>query len=745
MYADVVVDISYEKLDRIFQYHIPERLSKEIQIGGQVKVPFGRGNRVIQGYVVGITKESSYPKEKTKEIMEVVSGSITIETRLIQLAWWMRETYGSTMNQALKTVLPVKKQVKGKEKKKIKLLITEQEASKLLLSYQKRSKAKERLLRALLEEPEIAYDLVKEKLHISLATVKAMQEASVIEITSEELYRNPSIYKREQMPFELFLTREQQYIVEDFLANYENGRRKTCLIHGVTGSGKTEVYMEIIAGIQKKGKQAIVLIPEIALTYQTVQRFYRRFGDRVSIMNSRMSQGERYDQFQRAKNGEIDIMIGPRSALFTPFTNLGIIIIDEEHEGSYKSETVPKYHARETAEKIAQLWGACVILGSATPSIEAYFRADTGEYILYRMVKRVQERPMPSVQIVDLRRELKCGNKSIFSRILQEKIKERLEQKRQTILFINRRGYAGFVSCRACGEPLGCPHCDVSLTAHRDGTLRCHYCGYSISQPKVCPKCGSKYIAAFGTGTQKVEEAVKREFPDARVLRMDLDTTQGKDGHEKILAAFANHEADILIGTQMIVKGHDFPLVTLVGVIAADLSLYAGNYRAAERTFQLLTQAAGRAGRGKETGEVVIQTYSPEHYSIQTAALQNYEEFYEQEMLYRRLMRYPPVGRITALLIAGQAKQECEGLAYHLKNLAESLCKDTHITIIGPAEASIFKINDYYRMVIYLKQNISEEEEWLTNVKNQIEAYILQLNLSKEWTVQFDRDPMNSY
>ena len=390
--------------------------------------------------------------------------------------------------------------------------------------------------------------------------------------------------------------------------------------------------MEMIARVIRDGKQAIVLIPEIALTYQTVMRFYKRFGERISILNSRMSNGERYDQMMRAKAGNIDVMIGPRSALFTPFPNLGLIVIDEEHEPTYKSEQIPRYHARETAIARAKLEGASVVLGSATPSLEAFYRSHVGkklsgtsmadgeyreffgggweeeQYELLTLKNRSQKQSLPEVHVVDLREELKKGNRSIISEKLHELMEERLEKKQQIMLFINRRGYAGFVSCRNCGHVVKCQHCDVSLTSHRGGKLVCHYCGHEEQDISVCPECGSKHIGGFRVGTQQIEDLIKKEFPSARVLRMDMDTTKEKDGHEKILEQFASEDADILVGTQMIVKGHDFPNVTLVGILAADMSLYADDYRAGERTFQLLTQAAGRAGRGSEKGEVVIQT-----------------------------------------------------------------------------------------------------------------------------------------
>ena len=472
--------------------------------------------------------------------------------------------------------------------------------------------------------------------------------------------------------------------------------------------------------------QVIVLIPEIALTYQTVMRFYGRFGNRVSIINSRLSAGERYDQFERARSGDIDIMIGPRSALFTPFARLGMIIIDEEHEGAYKSEVVPRYQAREVAVKRAQMQNASVVLGSATPSLEAYTKALRGEYRLFKLNTRAKaDSRLAEVAVVDLREELKEGNKSIFSRKLE-----------QIMMFINRRGYANFVSCRSCGEAIKCPHCDVTLTLHKDNRLVCHYCGYSIPMPEQCPGCGSPYIANFGVGTQKIEMMTKKMFPQARVLRMDLDTTSKKGGHEEILSAFAEGDADILIGTQMIVKGHDFPDVTLVGVLAADLSLYTPDYRAAERTFQLLTQAAGRAGRDARHGDVIIQTYNPEHYSIVTAAGQDYETFYRQEMAYRRLMKYPPANVLFTVQLASKSEEAlaeaADSLAAHITPQAD----EEKIQMIGPVDASVYKINDIYRKILYLKH---ENYDILIKIRNQMDWFQQEKReLFKGVMVQYD-------
>ena len=500
------------------------------------------------------------------------------------------------------------------------------------------------------------------------------------------------------------------------IRDYDSGQRNTYLLYGITGSGKTEVYMELIDYVLRKGRQAIVLIPEISLTYQTVMRFYRRFGNRVGIMNSRLSAGERYEQSERAANGEIDIMIGPRSALFTPFPDLGLIIIDEEHEGAYKSETAPRYDAREVAKVRADMSRAAVVLGSATPSVESYYLAEQGEYKLLTLTKRAKENSrLAGVHIVDLREELAEGNRSIFSRRLKGLIEDRLANRQQVMLFMNRRGYAGFVSCRSCGKAMKCPHCDVSLTYHKNGRLKCHYCGFERPLPDRCPSCGSPFIAPFGTGTQKLEEFTKREFPKARILRMDADTTAKKGAHEEILATFAEGGADILIGTQMIVKGHDFANVTLVGVMAADLSLYAPDYKSAERTFELLTQASGRAGRGELQGDVVIQTYAPDHYAVSSAAEQDYLQFYRQELLYRKMMGYPPLVRLLTIGLSSKREADVIRASEDMKRVILREYALDGLKVIGPVEDSPYKLNDNYRKILYMKH---ESYDILLKVRN---------------------------
>ena len=520
------------------------------------------------------------------------------------------------------------------------------------------------------------------------------------------------------------------------IRDYDSGLRNTYLLYGITGSGKTEVYMELIDHVLREGRQAIVLIPEISLTYQTVMRFYRRFGNRVGIMNSRLSAGERYEQSERAANGEIDIMIGPRSALFTPFPDLGLIIIDEEHEGAYKSETAPRYDAREVARVRADMSGAVLVLGSATPSVESYYRAEQGEYRLLTLTKRAKENSrLAGVHIVDLRKNSQGGKPLDLQPEVKETDRRPAGEKQQVMLFMNRRGYAGFVSCRSCGKAMKCPHCDVSLTYHRNGRLKCHYCGFERPLPDRCPSCGSPFIAPFGTGTQKLEEFTKREFPTARVLRMDADTTAKKGAHEEILVTFAEGGADILIGTQMIVKGHDFENVTLVGVMAADLSLYAPDFKSAERTFELLTQASGRAGRGDLSGDVVIQTYAPDHYAVSSAAEQDYLQFYRQELLYRKMMGYPPLVGLLTIGLSSKREADVVRASEDLKRVILREYALDGLKVIGPVEDSPYKLNDNYRKILYMKH---ESYDILLKIRNSARKRETIPDLFRNVFVQYD-------
>lgn len=747
MFADVIVDISVDALDRTFQYIIPENLQSKIRIGSRVTIPFGRGNRHISGYVIGMSSNAVWSVEKMKAIEQIDEKDVPVEGQLIKIAAWIRQRYGTTMNEALKTVLPVRKQIKSVEEHWLNFVVSKEEAKKELDRCRLRHyKAKARLIQGMFDEGgQMTTRLAAKKYNISKTVIDGLIDAGILAVTNEKKYRNPLAFTAEEEAV-VHLNKEQQHAVDIFTADYSAGKRKTYLLYGVTGSGKTEVYMEMIRTVLLQKRQVIVLIPEIALTFQTVSRFQRRFGDRVSIIHSRLSEGEKYDQYERAKRGEVDIIVGPRSALFVPFNRLGLILIDEEHEGSYKSEKPPKYHAREVALKRAQQSDASVVLGSATPSVESYQAACQGDYVMLPLKKRAGNACMPQVHVVDLRQELKEGNRSVFSRILQDKIRKRLERGEQTILFLNRRGYAGFVSCRSCGFVLKCSHCEISMTAHKNhvgkvDTLMCHYCGSAIAMPKVCPSCGSPYIASFGLGTQKVEEMLKKLFPTARIIRMDGDTTSGKNGHEEILTPFRRGEADILIGTQMIVKGHDFPNVTLVAALAADISMYAGDYRSSERTFDLLMQASGRAGRGDKKGEMIIQTYNPDQYCIQAVDQQNASYFYENELAFRRVMNYPPFGVMAAVLVLSEQKEEAAGCIRALANAIRIRCGDM-IELIGPAEAGLSRARDRYRFVLYGK---CAKEEAITQMQQEVDKISREKRWEKICSIQYDRDPMTGY
>ena len=720
-YANVIVDISAGQLDRYFQYRIPPSLVSQVQIGTPVYVPFGRGNRRTRGYIVELTDRQEYEGSEMKELSEVIQTEVAVEDQLVQLAVWMKQRYGSTLNQCLKTVMPVKEKVRTVKKRFYELSPDQLLVEQVLEQARKRSNSqgRVRVLEALQMQDHQSEEQLLQSQQVGKSVLKGLVATGVIREVCTQSFRTPSVLQGEGAK-PVRLNDQQKLVVEEITARMDrpvDQPKKPCLIHGITGSGKTEVYMELIAHVLAQGRQAIVLIPEIALTYQTVMRFYRRFGDQVATIHSRLSAGERFDQFERARQGLASVMIGPRSALFTPFPDLGLIVIDEEHESAYKSETMPRYHAREVAVKRAEMAQAMLVLGSATPSMESYHRAISGTYELYCLTRRAsKDSILATTHVVDMRKELEEGNRSIFSGTLQTLMEDRLARKEQILLFLNRRGYNSVVSCRSCGEPIQCPHCDVALTAHIGWRLNCHYCGYSIPMPKSCPACGSPYISGFGLGTEKVQILVEKQFPGVRTLRMDMDTTSRKEGHQDILSRFGAGEADILIGTQMIVKGHDFPNVTLMGILAADMSLHSSNYMASERTFQLLTQAAGRAGRGSKAGDVVIQTYSPDHYSIQAAARQDYGAFYGEEMKFRQLMQYPPVMGMMAILVTSAE----ETLAEAVIQADASLIAEGYPMLqqIGPTAAPVSRMKDIYRKLLYVK---SPENEILLEVKQRIE------------------------
>ena len=745
LFADVIVNISVEALDRTYQYKIrPEEEHRAI-IGASVLVPFGRRN--LSGFIISLSNE---PKIDIKKIKELAFSdhSLVMESQLMGLAVWMHETYGATMNDALRTVMPIKEKVRQKDDSVVTLKLSLTEVKdEIELRKKKKHYAKLRLLEALVQNNgSMKKQDLNKNYKITPTMIQAAEKEGWITVEKKQLYRNPitSFTEGSKLPS---LNEEQREITNDFKTEYKKGIYRTYLLYGVTGSGKTRVYIEMIDAVIKSGRQVIVLIPEIALTKQMVERFTACFGERVSILNSRMSAGEKYDQFIRAKKGEIDILVGPRSALFIPFERLGLIIIDEEHDGSYKSENPPKYHARETAIKRAELAGASVILGSATPSVEVYNKCEKGEYKKYILNSRAGAGTIPETEVVDLRNELNKGNRTCISRSLKENIKSCLDRREQVMLFLNRRGFAGFVSCRNCGHVLKCSHCDVSLTSHKDrngkiNRLACHYCGQEVLMPEQCPECGSSYIASFGLGTQQVEDVIKKMFPKARVSRMDGDTTTGKYGHEKVLSGFRNGETDILIGTQMIVKGHDFHNVTLVGILAADLSLYANDYRAGEKTFQLLMQASGRAGRGDKPGKVIIQTYSPNNYCIKAVLEQDYQKFYENEMAYRRVLQYPPYYNILSMLMTGSDEEELANICNNLAKEIREIANKVEGIVIGPAKANLSKTKDQYRYAFYIKVKSIEKVKQLRNL---LEETIQTKQMDRICKVYYDINPTGNF
>ncbi len=692
-YASIIIDISADEVDRAFTYRIPEELKDRIHVGVRVKVPFGSSGRLRSGIVTALSDRIDYDESRLKDIASVVEGAPDTEQELITLAAFMAEEYGCTMNQALMTVLPVKAAVRSNKRRRDAVRSIRDAAARA-------GQAKEPVHAAQTGK-------TKQMEQGSEALPEAGQEQQSETGTEDPDKDNDN----DKVNGCRFLNAEQQRAADEIYAEIA----RPSLLYGITGSGKTRVYIELIRRMQQNGRQSIVLIPEISLTFQIVNELADYFGERVAVMHSRLSAGERYDQFCKAVNGDIDIMVGPRSALFTPFRQLGLIIIDEEHERTYQSEISPRYDTRTVAAKRAELSGARLLLGSATPSLESYTKALNGEYALHKLLHRAHPGArLPKINVVDMRNELMLGNRSIFSARLKELIEDRLTKGEQVMLFINRRGYAGFVSCRSCGTVIKCPHCDVSLTAHNNwyvdpktgrreaALLSCHYCGYTAPMPKICPECASKYIAPFGTGTQKLEAACRNTFPEARILRMDADTTSTKHAHERILSDFKAHKADILIGTQMIVKGHDFENVTLVGIVAADMSLNTSEYDASERCYQLITQASGRSGRGDKSGEVVIQSYDPTHYAISCAADRDYDSFYEREMSYRRLLAYPPETFMLFVRLRSSDELKLDEAADRAAAAAESY-EAAGTEVIGPCRESIYKINDNYRKIIYIK------------------------------------------
>lgn len=731
LYAEVIINSEALEIDRPFTYKVPEEFNNEIKIGQIVKVPFGKGNKTSEGFILNLKNDDNI-KFKTKNIAAILVKDPVIDEDDINLIEFLREKTLCKYIDAFRLLIPVGIMKGAKAKKKKVIVLKNEDLSniknpdgyKKIIEFFKTNSGK-----------YTKSELINEH-SISQYKLNKLIENEVLSIEEESVFRyNDRVYNKDSAKT---LTIEQENIIREYI----NSDDKMFLLKGVTGSGKTEVYMKLVERVLLEGKSAIILVPEIALTPQMIERFKGRFGVNVALFHSKLSDGERFDEWFRVKEGKSKVIVGARSAIFLPAKNLGLIIIDEEHENTYKSEQNPKYQTKEVAEYLSELKGCKVILGSATPSIETYYRALTGEMKLLELNSRVDNKPMPPMKVIDMRNELKGGNKSLFSRELFIAIQERLKRKEQIILFLNRRGFSTFVSCRSCGYVFKCDECDISMTYHKNGLLICHYCGKTKREPRECPKCHSKYVKFFGAGTQRVEEEVKKYFNNAGILRMDVDTTRDKHSYERIYNTFKNGEADILIGTQMVSKGLDFKNVTLVGILAADMSINIPDYRAAERTFQIITQVAGRAGRGDKQGEVLIQTYTPQHYSLQYAVNYDYEGFYEKEFTVRAMMKYPPFGKL--LLINGTSKKEellknfMHKITMMIKPLVES-CLD--IEILGPIPCMISKVKENYRWQIVIKGEF--DSYFSKNIKEIL--YDENKNVYNDIRISMDINPNNLF
>lgn len=674
----------------------------------QAVMPAGiRTKSVWYAELTGQTSELSEKEQQMIDVLEEQGGAVPL--RELEQIFGNRTEYILRCLQEKKVVRLHQKTTRSTYKKEKRYVSLTENEELLIAAKEKAEKDKRlagqlRVLSAISQGESLSVEELKEKAAVTDSPIHTLLQKGVL-VEQRRQEKRDVFQLEDYTPTQPFYPTPAQAQALALLREEEQKEQKRpVLLHGVTGSGKTEIYMQLIEHVIMAGKQAIVLVPEISLTPQIMERFISRFGKRVSVTHSRLSLGERLDQWRKARDGEISIIIGPRSALFMPFSNLGVIVMDECHESSYISDVTPKYHTREVARKLSELTGALLVMGSATPDIDSYHRAVTGEFLLLQLKERTKGSRLPEVFVTDMRKELEDGNRSAFGLPLQQAIRENLEKGQQTMLFLNRRGYSTFVSCRKCGEALTCPSCNVSYTYHAsDKALVCHYCGKEVPVPKTCPSCGSHYIRYFGTGTQKIEEETRRLFPEASVLRMDADTTTGKNGHARILELFGKGKADILIGTQMIAKGHDFPNVTLVGILAADLSLNLGTYQAAETCFQLITQAAGRAGRGELAGRVFIQTYQPENHAIRMAAAQDYEGFYQEEILLRQAMEYPPFSHIFSVLITGEMEQEVILAAQRLGAYMNHYAERAGCTVVGPAPAPLPKFRGEFRWQIFAK------------------------------------------
>ena len=710
MVAEVIINRSAKKLNRTFDYNIPIKMQDFVIIGSKVLVPFGNSKKLEEAYVVGIKEKSEY---KVKDIAKLEDGLSDFQ---IKLAKWMAKHYFCNVSDCIKLMLTPgtgRKENKVQDKtinavylkKDIEEIEFEIEANKI------KSEKQKRILYFVKDNEGCTIPEIEMLTDTSRAIVNTLIKNDYLELIEKKIERNPLINKNISKSDNLKLTDEQKKAYEKIEKSLENNVFKEFLLYGVTGSGKTEIYLQLIKNVIDKGKTAIVLVPEISLTPQMLDRFISRFGkDEIAVLHSKLSIGERHDEWKKIKDGKIKIVIGARSAIFAPLENLGIVIIDEEHDSSYKSESTPKYNAKQIAALLGKVNNCPVVYGSATPDLTTFYRANNGDIELLKLTKRANESSLPEVEVVDLKLELANGNRSMLSMDLYDAIEQNLKNKLQTILFLNRRGYSTFIMCRECGYTVKCPNCNISLTYHKYGnTLKCHYCGHEEKVVTVCPECGSPKIRYFGTGTQKLEQEINKLFPQASTIRMDVDTVTKKNSHEVILNKFKNENIDILIGTQMVVKGHHFPNVTLVGVITADSSLNIDDYRANERTFQILTQVAGRAGREGKQGKVIIQSYTPENFSIECSKKQDYDLFYNTEIALRKQLKYPPFCDIILISFNSLDEKEIQNVSNYVYEYLNKTLDLQEFKIYKPMPCPIDKIQNRYRWRIIVKGKVDEK------------------------------------
>ena len=741
MIAEVIINTNAKKLNRSFDYKVPKELEEQVMIGSKVLVSFGNKKELEEGFIVGFKESTEY---KVKEISKLEDK---LSDKQIQLAKWMAKKYFCNISECIKLMQTPGTRTKNKEKriqeKTINTIYLKKDYEEIEFDIEANKIKSEnhiKILKFVKDNEGATISEIEIFTNCSRAIVNTLIKNGYLEIVETKIQRDPLANKKIEKTSKLTFTEEQQEAYQKIEKSIDENKYEEFLLFGVTGSGKTEIYLQLIEKVLKQNKKAIMLVPEISLTPQMIERFIARFDkERIAVLHSKLSIGERYDEWNKIKENKADIIIGARSAIFAPVQNLGIIIIDEEHDSSYKSEATPKYNAIEIANKIAKEEKIPIVLGSATPDITTYYKAEKGEITKLTLTKRANNSNLPQIEIIDLKQELANGNHSMLSFELYNSIEENLKNHYQTILFLNRRGYSTFIMCRDCGYTVKCKNCNISMTYHSfEKKLKCHYCGYEENLVTICPECGSKKIRYFGTGTQKLEDEIHKQFPNATTIRMDVDTVTKKNSHEEILNKFKNDNIDILIGTQMVVKGHHFPKVTLVGVIAADSSLNMDDYRANEKTFQILVQVAGRAGRENLSGKVVIQSYNPENFSIQTAKKQNYQEFYETEITLRKQLKYPPFCDIIVIGFNSLKEEKIIETSQKVYDLLKEKVPENYI-ISKPAPSPIDKIQNRYRWRIIIKGNMDRN---LNEILNKCLATIYEKN-DKSVNISIDVNPNN--